>query len=624
MKLFNLNSILSSRSEYEEIKEELKSQILKDFSITFETVKVKVNDKEIEMTMGRFVNNLLFMRFFVYFALPFTEDDLFNEKDVTSKSSGTYFNMLLDKVKETNSDYNLYRQAIADTLNELNCFSSKLNSIVGNSISLMDVLQMDEDEEGHEILFPNFDDVNTFDEYEAKFNESSKKIKKYLSDHPERDLNTFMRAGSGINLKQLTQSFAFAGMKPTIDGTVIPYVVESNYIVGLESIDDWFVSCKGARLAMIINKMNVSRSGYLARKLLLLLMDTYVDNTVEDCGTKHFVEYSVDNQKMLNQIEGRIYYNHKEDGSVDYNNPKTVRSHDAFLIGKKIPLRTPICCSLPNHKKCKCCYGKELAEINDSLNQGIIAGTLFSSPVTQLMLSAKHLLSTNTVKVEWGEDFYKVFDVNTDTITFIENSNSEIEFDRPSDDDYDDENDMYIVNKLKLFIDGNKKCIEYVSPEPLLVNPKLIDHKFSEVIRVKPKDLQDEDFVFKFIVRNNEITKSLQNNIDIMETSSHLGITDYHNLVNRFNEILIENGLDGQIASIHIEMIISELLSDTKGNKIDWSKDVIPEYRINRVSRSIMDAPISRSLSFERILDQISNINTYDKDEYSIMDSLFQ
>ena len=623
MKLFNLNSILSSRSEYDVVREELKSQILNDFNSIKENVLVSVNGKEIEMTTGRLMTNLLFMRFFVYFDLPFTEDDLFNNEDITSKSSGAYFNKLLDKVKETNSDYDLYREAVAETLNELNYFSSKLNSSAGNSISLLDILKMDDDEDGHEILFPNFDNVNTFDEYEEKFKESSNKIEQYYKNHPERELNSFIRAGAGINMKQLTQSLSFAGMKPTIDGTVIPYVVESNYVVGLESIDDWYVSCKGARLAMIINKMNVSRSGYLARKLLLLLMDTYVDSSVEDCGTKHTVSYNVSNGKMLNQIEGRIYYDYKEDGAIDYSKPKTVRSNDAFLIGRKIPLRSPICCSLPNHKKCKYCYGKELAEINDSLNQGIIAGTLFSSPVTQLMLSAKHLLSTNTVKVEWGDEFLKVFDVNTDTITFAENVNAEFEIEKPKEEDFDDENDAYVVNKLKLYIDGSKKPIEYVSPEPLFINKKLVNTKSSE-IRIKPNQIKDDDFVFKFIVRNNEITKSLQNNIDIMESSSHLGITNYNDLVNRFNEILIENGLDGQITSIHIEMIISELLSDIKGNKIDWSQDTIPEYRINRVSRSIMDAPISRSLSFERILEQLSNINTYDKDEYSIMDSLFQ
>ena len=623
MKLFNLNSILSSRSEYDVVREELKSQILNDFDSIKENVLVSINGKEIEMTTGRLMTNLLFMRFFVYFDLPFTEDDLFNNEDITSKSSGAYFNKLLDKVKETNSDYDLYREAVAETLNELNYFSSKLNSSAGNSISLLDILKMDDDEDGHEILFPNFDNVNTFDEYEEKFKESSNKIEQYYKNHPERELNSFIRAGAGINMKQLTQSLSFAGMKPTIDGTVIPYVVESNYVVGLESIDDWYVSCKGARLAMIINKMNVSRSGYLARKLLLLLMDTYVDSSVEDCGTKHTVSYNVSNGKMLNQIEGRIYYDYKEDGAIDYSKPKTVRSNDAFLIGRKIPLRSPICCSLPNHKKCKYCYGKELAEINDSLNQGIIAGTLFSSPVTQLMLSAKHLLSTNTVKVEWGDEFLKVFDVNTDTITFAENVNAEFEIEKPKEEDFDDENDAYVVNKLKLYIDGSKKPIEYVSPEPLFINKKLINTKSSE-IRIKPNQIKDDDFVFKFIVRNNEITKSLQNNIDIMESSSHLGITNYNDLVNRFNEILIENGLDGQITSIHIEMIISELLSDIKGNKIDWSQDTIPEYRINRVSRSIMDAPISRSLSFERILEQLSNINTYDKDEYSIMDSLFQ
>ena len=139
------------------------------------------------------------------------------------------------------------------------------------------------------------------------------------------------------------------------------------------------------------------------------------------------------------------------------------------------------------------------------------------------------------------------------------------------------------------------------------------------------KDSVDEDeYIFKSQTKNNVLSKSLQQVIDLIESSGHLGIAEYNDFVNKFDDLLIENGLD-YIKSVHIEMISSNLIrnADT-GKRLDFSKDVLDPYVINRISKSIMTAPISVSMSFERINDQLIDLNTYNKDEPSLMDYLFR
>ena len=47
-------------------------------------------------------------------------------------------------------------------------------------------------------------------------------------------------------------------------------------------------------------------------------------------------------------------------------------------------------------------------------------------------------------------------------------------------------------------------------------------------------------------------------------------------------------------------------------------------YKIIRVSKAVMSGSISKALSFERIKEQLANLDTYDKDEVSYIDNLFK
>ena len=132
------------------------------------------------------------------------------------------------------------------------------------------------------------------------------------------------------------------------------------------------------------------------------------------------------------------------------------------------------------------------------------------------------------------------------------------------------------------------------------------------------------EYVFKYVAKNNELTKSLENILNLIESSGHLGITDYNEFVNKFDDLLIENGMGG-IMSVHAEMITSILIRDSEtGKKLDFSAETLNTYEIVRVSNTVMRGPLSKSIAFERVGDQLADLSTYEKNEESNYDLLFK
>ena len=59
-------------------------------------------------------------------------------------------------------------------------------------------------------------------------------------------------------------------------------------------------------------------------------------------------------------------------------------------------------------------------------------------------------MSTNTEVIDFGDDFTDAFTINLNTVYFNENSDYNIEFSVPSNDEFDEDTEMYYVTKIKL------------------------------------------------------------------------------------------------------------------------------------------------------------------------------
>lgn len=249
-RLFNFTTILDSYVDYEEIKDELKELILSDFSSRRKNCKIQIGNKIISATLGKVLLNLLIMKSFVGKKLTLSEDDLFNYESVTEDNLHEYFNKILHRGKNK-TDYDELRLLIAETLNEMSDISGDLNVLAGNSLSFHDFVRLSVVEpEAKELFNYRLDEFLQFNEIEDKFTELGKRLDTFFRKHKDTEIYPFISSNTGINSKQLTQALVFVGLKPDIDGTIIPIVINDNYLNGLTSLESYFINAKGTRKAL--------------------------------------------------------------------------------------------------------------------------------------------------------------------------------------------------------------------------------------------------------------------------------------------------------------------------------------------------------------------------------------
>lgn len=622
-RFINLNEVLSNEIIYEKTKSKLKEFIMNEFNGRKNTIDVIVNDEKIEMSLGLLLINLILLRYVVALGRSVSKDDLFMEDKMTQKLLEKYLNKINDSVDI--SEYDKVREIIAKILDEAADISGAVNVKRGNTISYRDFIRISvETPEVGKSLFRPEVKSGQFHDIEKQFNAKAKEQMTYFSTHKESELYPFAVSGTGLNTKQLCQCIGFVGLKPDMDGSVIPVIIKENFLNGLQGLESYYINSKGTRKSLVTNKTMTKKSGYLTRKLSLSNIDHFHDNSIEDCGTKHFVLYYVDSEKKKKQILNRHYYELDDSGAKISDELKTVTS-SSDIVGKVIGLRSPVTCC--GKHVCATCYGKRLSEVNKDVNTGLVAVLKLTEPLTQKLLSAKHLLSTKTDKVEWSEEFLEAFTVNMDSLYFSDEEFN-ITFKKPGTDDFDEEEEKYFTETIQIQRVGMKKAVEIQSPVKLFINPELLPvEKMKDddtEISLNSKTVCEDKYVFKFQVKNNELTKSLQQILDLIESNSHLGIKNYHDFVNKFVDLLIENEMD-YIDSVHPEMLAAVLIRDEiTGKRLDFSKEKLNPYIIYRVSKSVMSAPLAVSLAFERINDQLVDANTYEKDEVSMMDNLFR
>ena len=220
--------------------------------------------------------------------------------------------------------------------------------------------------------------------------------------------------GEGVNRKQFREFAVNIGTIPDGSGGVYPIIVNNSFINGgVNNIAYSMVESAKGRQAQIYSKNNVGTSGAFARILGLNNRDTRLHESPNySCNTRHFIQVTIVNQSILKMYNNR-YYRFRKDGPEYKVNFKK----DTHLIGQTLFFRSPITCASHANGKgiCYRCYG-DLAYVNRDINIGTIAAELLSSELTQMLLSAKHLLESNIKSIDWVSKFSDIFEVNFNVI----------------------------------------------------------------------------------------------------------------------------------------------------------------------------------------------------------------
>jgi len=282
--------------------------------------------------------------------------------------------------------------------------------------------------------------------------------------------------GEGVNRKQFREFAVNIGTIPDGNGDVYPIIVNNSFINGgVDKIEYSMVESAKGRQAQIYSKNNVGTSGAFARILGLNSRDTRLHlKSNYSCSTRHYIQVTIKNSAILKMYNNR-YYKFRKDGPEYKLNYKK----DKHLVGQTLFFRSPItCASFANGQGvCYKCYG-DLAYTNSNINIGTIAAELLSSELTQMLLSAKHLLESNIKSIEWVDGFYDYMEVNFNTLRMKEDFEYKkwkliIDDDISREDDMDDVEYNEYITKFKL-MDPKGNIIElysktseniYISPE---------------------------------------------------------------------------------------------------------------------------------------------------------------
>lgn len=216
-----------------------------------------------------------------------------------------------------------------------------------------------------------------------------------------------------LNQFQVPQTIYAFGVRTDVNDNIIRKPVIGSALDGLRDIAEFGIEALSAKKSAFYNKEAVRKSQYFGRKQHLL--SSSVQHLYDgDCGSTQYVDF-------------RITDDDPDDGKVgNYSNciGKFILGDDNKLVlltsdnikqyvNRTVRMRSPMTCRYRNGV-CEVCGGSVLANVNRKISIGILSAIFAVAPVTQKILSAKHLVKTNSLVYELDDNLGQLIEcVNT-------------------------------------------------------------------------------------------------------------------------------------------------------------------------------------------------------------------
>lgn len=466
----------------------------------------------------------------------------------------------------------------------------------------------------------------------------------------QKDLSIATYASNGLfNPGQFREYAVHIGHKPDLNGNTIPFTAPTNILMGTKDPRAYTIDAHGGRKAELI-KLKVADAGTLERSLCMLLSDIKrVDNDYE-CDSKHYRVKKIMSQDDLINLEGRVYTLDQDSDVYYILDPYDPEAQT--LIGKTIYVKTPITCTHPDRANgtiCSACYGKLLGALNNDVHIGRLSALNSADDIEQGLLSAKHALLTNTDDVQFDDSFYDYFDFEACQIYF-----NQLMIDASSEHS-DEFNNLYLefnLNTIKKNKDGENRhhdrsvteiviydrrdesriVISEKNGLPVYLSPEFNEYFFLEaaqhaddVIQIPFSDLIDGgkvccDVLFEYEYKNNELADALMQLEAILTKESSIDSYEtYNECLDSLIPLFIKGGI--KLPEIHIEMIVSQLIFNMDGKRVDWTEED-PKYRFYSITKAILTGEsVVTSLLYREPNKQImGKYNAYNKSGISDYD----
>lgn len=455
------------------------------------------------------------------------------------------------------------------------------------------------------------------------------------------------KAGNHIKPKQVQELFISYGQVPDVSGNVIPYTMQGNgFATGYVDPITYYIAATGSRLSAIMNKAHMGEAGYLSRNLILASRTMTLSKTMFDCGTKHLLQLHVSDNTFLHRLENRWITEH-------LGSPLELCHYETHrhLIGKKIWVRSLLTCA-GGDEVCHVCYGRDSHLVMNMPGMAIFNTEVYSEPVSQNILSTKHLLFTSATKIVFSKSFDRYLKFNAGDIYLKDRDewDNNIQMDHLSIRIEEgniipiNQNDMVEYNTFGNHVESpfyiyNNKTKEYDIIEIANYESMFIDAtsmKFFKLVTDKKTGRQYYDIPLDVLsgelegrllsidIKNNGLTDNLYAIMNLLNKDAGK-YDNYSELAQHFLETLIKAGI--RCRHIQAEIILNRLIRDANNIYLrpDFSKFKHPDFKILTLNQALINTKAPTiGLSYQEVKRQILSDGLYEeKDGSSYLDPMY-
>lgn len=257
------------------------------------------------------------------------------------------------------------------------------------SLSLIDMIEIITDPALKDVIHPDLDPKYGTDVIERKMSDARDKLCKILGTRgalKNEALLPYQQANL-LNANQIPQVMIAFGPRTEPNDIVIPRPVYGSALSGMKDILDLSIEQQGSRKSAIMNHEAIRQSQYWGRKDQLVTCDI-AKVYDHDCGSRYTVNFDITMSNYKNFIGKFIV---EADRSLVLLTIGNIKQY----IDKTVHMRSVTCCRHTDGV-CSVCAGLVVKNLAPGLNVGIIAASTLVSQVSQMILSTKHLIKTNS------------------------------------------------------------------------------------------------------------------------------------------------------------------------------------------------------------------------------------
>lgn len=631
-----MDDVLSDPRGYELVLQQLIDIMKLGFEIEeirHRPVKFKFHrndEKMLQLPANNFISNLVIW----YAFMEMERSDVLNEEYILDFSKPNTIKLITDYMENMifplfEGDFHSKNKLCDEIFHNIRAISNAFCLLMGMSISMYDIYQTEKaNPEISELIFGSIDPNLQPVEIEQELSRRADRLIELFSI-TDCDLKPLLVSGKNISKGQFKEMFVKIGMKSDINGNTIPFLLDTNLVVGgLSKPSYQYIEAGSARKSLIMQKQAMGEPGAFSKRINMLATSPgYLREDYEICNSVNYITYHIKDDTWLRLLDQRYYYNSKGQlRLLKYDKDKD-------LIGKVINFASPCTCNSKNGI-CKKCYG-ELFEINkDMFSVGSYAATKSSNPLGQIVLSSKHYQGTDSSIISFPKEFDDIFELNSTEISLSDNPANDDELFIILDEVLVEQNDDkdYLYTKGFRMVDIKGKTVYNIAEDNgsnIYLSDRLARYyrkmkNPSAPISLDAVTDDNDSTIFQVEIKNKELTEPIKMIERILnkESTSSRSLSEICQIL---AESFIDIGI--QINLVHIETIIKGLIRK-KSNILeypDWSRNGDPDdVCIIPVNNGLKNNPSALvSLSYGYLRQQLISPELYEKTAPSHLDALF-